>query len=174
MSNGTEPLGLRDAFEPVRWFLDIDGTISPYGLTEPWPGPTLYRAPTDSDFAVPFRREVVDAIQRLHSTGLVEVVWLTTWDAEATRDWAGVGLGPFPIARRMDGEGRRWKGDAVSAWMVAHPHRQVVWTDDDITEDDLRGLDLSRLLAIAPAPACGLSVEHLAKVERWAIRVSGR
>lgn len=141
---------------PVRWFLDIDGTLSPYGLTEPWSGPTLYGGAADSDLSVPYRRQLVESIQRLHDSGVVEVVWLTTWEAEAVNAWTKIGLGPFPLVRRRKaGHDRWWKATAVSMWMRKHPHRRVVWTDDDISVGGLRGFDRSRLLAIARTRSWG-------------------
>lgn len=164
-----------DASPPVRWFLDIDGTISPFGLTEPWPGPTLYGGPADSDLAVPYRRELARAIQRLQGSGAVEVVWLTTWDADAVDAWTKVGLGPFPLVRRRKaGHDRWWKVDAVQTWMRRHPNRRVVWTDDDISVGGLRGFDRSRLLAISPDPTVGLTDKHVAKIERWATEARQR
>ncbi len=154
---------------PVRWFLDIDGTISPYGLSEPWSGPTLYDGSPHSGLAVPYRPELVHAIQRLHESGVVEVVWLTTWDVEAASAWTKVGFGPFPITpRRKAGRDHRWwKAHAVQTWMCKHPNRRAMWTDDDITRDGLRGLDKARLLTIAPDPAIGLTDKHLGLIEAW-------
>lgn len=157
-----------DLQAPVRWFLDIDGTISPYGRTTPWKGPRLYGGPSDSDLAVPYRARLIKSIQRLHDSGRVEVVWLTTWDVEAIDSWTKVGLGPFPIIRRHKaGRDRWWKADAVQTWMRKHPRRRVVWTDDDITKSGVRGLDKQRLLWIAPHPAAGLTDRHIARIQAW-------
>lgn len=159
---------MADERQPVRWFLDIDGTISPYGLTKPWRGPRLYGGPADSDLAVPYRARLIKSIQRLHDSGLVEVAWLTTWDAESIDSWTKIGLGPFPIVRRYKaGRDRWWKADAVQTWMRKHPDRRVVWTDDDISLGGLRGFDKQRLLWIAPHPASGLTDKHIALIEAW-------
>lgn len=153
---------------PVRWFLDIDGTVSPFGLTERWQGPRLLGGPADSDLAVPYRRELIEGIQRLHDGGLVEVFWLTTWDAEAVDAWTKVGLGPFPLVpRRKAGRDRWWKADHVQTWMRKNPEKRVVWTDDDISVGGLKGLDRTRLLAIAPNPTIGLTNRDTKKIERW-------
>ncbi|MFC5175642.1 HAD domain-containing protein [Nocardioides taihuensis] len=155
---------------PVRWFLDIDGVVSPYGLTEPWNGPSLYGGPPDSDLAVPYRREVVQRIQRLHDSGLVDIAWLTTWDLEAADGWTDVGLGPFPVhPRRRPGHNRWWKVDAVQTWMRKHSTSRAIWTDDDISRGGLRGLDKNRLLAIAPDPRVGLTDNDLQRIETWVL-----
>lgn len=155
--------------EATKWFLDVDGTLSPYGLTEAWTGPTLYRAQPDSDLAVPYRKEVVDMIQRLHTRGLVSVTWLTTWDADELSAWVEVGLGPFPaITRYRAPDNRWWKAHAVQDWMRKHPNSSVIWTDDDISHGGLRGLDRTRLFAIAPDHTVGLTDQDLTRIEAWA------
>ena len=152
----------------VRWFLDIDGTISPYGLAVPWDGATLYGNRPNSDLAVPYRREVVDGIQRISQREGLEVVWLTTWNHDEVQAWSEAGLGPFrAIGRRRAGRDRWWKAQAVQRWMHTHPHGRAIWTDDDISMGGLRGLDRTRLLAIAPDPAVGLRTKDLARIERW-------
>lgn len=151
------------------WFLDVDGVVSPFGVQGEWDGPTLY-SKRYGDLAVPYRREVVDEIARLHAVGVVEVRWLTTWDSDLLRDWKNVGL-DFPIAGRPPtGRRRWWKADAVEQWMTAAPHRRAVWADDDLTPGRLRGFDRARLLAVTPHPSVGLTLRHLARIERWATR----
>lgn len=171
MTRTNEAPGLDRGVERPVWYLDVDGTLSPYGLTEPWPGPTLYRAPADSDFAVPYRPDVIKAIQRLHDQGLVEVRWLTTWDAEALADWANVGLGPFrAITRYKAPHNMWWKAHAVRDWLHKHPNGHAIWTDDDISTGQLRGLDRTRLLAITPDHTVGLTDRDIARIEGWAVR----
>lgn len=152
----------------IRWFLDIDGTISPYGLNLPWEGATLHGRGPDPDLTVPYRREVVDGIQRISRREGVDVVWLTTWSRDEVQAWCEAGLGPFRlIHKRKVGRERWWKAQAVQGWMHTHPHGRVIWTDDDISTGGLRGLDRTRLLAISPDPAIGLRTKDLAKIERW-------
>ena len=153
--------------EPVRWFLDIDGTIAPVGRSG-WNGPTLYGGPAHSDLAVPYRPRLIKSIQNLHVSGVVEVVWLTTWAPDEIDAWTKVGLGPFRIIRRHKaGRDRWWKADSVQTWMRKHPHERVVWTDDDISVGGLRGLDKRRLLWIAPHPESGLTDQHIARIRAW-------
>lgn len=150
------------------WFLDIDGVVSPYGIPGDWDGPTLYPK-RFGDLAVPYHREVVEGIAGLHAAGVVEVRWLTTWDAELLEDWTDVGLGPFPAVQRPSGGRRRWwKANAVEQWMASH-HRRAVWTDDDLTPGRARGFDRTRLLTLSPDPRIGLRLQDLARIERWAM-----
>jgi hypothetical protein len=152
----------------VRWFLDVDGTISPYGLTEKWTGLTLYSESQRSDLAVPYRPDIIEGIQRLRDKQVLDIVWLTTWDEDELAMWSRAGLGPFPSVRRKAGRGQWWKARAVRTWMHKHPFGRVVWTDDDITANGLQGLDRTRLLAIAPDPKSGLRAKDLVRIERWA------
>lgn len=154
------------------WFLDVDGTIAPILGTTPPADPTAWSTlypGIPSDLTVRFRRDLISAIGAMHRGGLVEVRWLSTWDAEALSDWARLGLGPFRAATRAEATGRRawWKGNVVGTWMRHHPNGRVIWTDDDITPQRLRGLDRSRLLAIAPNPAVGLTERHLSDIRKW-------
>ncbi|GAA1439361.1 hypothetical protein GCM10009641_46900 [Mycobacterium cookii] len=159
----------------IRWFLDIDGTISPYGLSLPWDDATLYGPRPNSDLAVPYRREVADGIQRISQREGVEVVWLTTWSHDEVKAWTEAGLGPFRLIRkRKAGRDRWWKAQAVKEWLHKHPHGRAIWTDDDISTGGLRGLDRTRLLAIAPDPAVGLRTRDLAKIERWIAALGSR
>lgn len=158
--------------ERPTWFLDVDGTIAPiFGSTPPsnaaaWS--TLYPG-IPSDLTVRYRRGLISEIAAMHRSGLVDVRWLSTWDDEALSDWARLGLGPFPATPRAEAAGRRawWKGNVVATWMRLHPSGRVIWTDDDITRQRLRGLDGSRLLTIAPDPTVGLTERHLAVIRQW-------
>lgn len=148
------------------WFLDVDGVVSPYGVGDGWTGETLYPG-RPGDLTVPFRREVVEAISRVHDGGLVEVRWLTTWDSDLLRAWEDVGLGPFQVNRPEEGRRRWWKANVVEQWMRQNPTGRVVWTDDDLTPARLRGFEKERMLALAPEPHVGLTLKHLVRIERW-------
>lgn len=149
------------------WFLDVDGVVSPFGVGDQWDEAHLYPGQS-SDLTVPYRRHVVDTITRLHTTGVVEVRWLTTWDADLLTAWHDVGLGPFEVATPAKGRRRWWKADTVARFLSDHPHRRAVWTDDDLTPARLRGFDRNRLYAFAPSRSVGLTDEQLARIEDWA------
>lgn len=146
------------------WFLDVDGTLSP--IASNWDGPTLYGA--RSAISVPYRQSVVDAIGRIHRTGVAEVRWLTTWEATVLQAWDDV-LGTVLQPATPVHQGRGWwKARVVRAALADHPTQCVVWTDDQITPGHRRSLDRTRLLAIAPPPNRGLTSEDVERIECWA------
>lgn len=154
-------------------FLDVDGTLSPYGsrisetdvASGKWA--TLYEGRV-SDLSVPYRPVVVERLMALRRADLVEVRWLTTWEPSALDAWLDAGLGPFRSAGRTE-QGRRrwWKANVVEQWMLANRDRRAIWTDDALTQSRLRGFDRSRLLAISPNPTNGLTDRQLGRIERW-------
>lgn len=157
-------------------FLDVDGTLSPYGsgVTEghvssgEWT--TLYQGRV-SDLSVPYRPTVVERIMALRRADLIEVRWLTTWEPPLLSAWHEAGLGPFrPAGRTEQGRRRWWKANVVEQWMLANRDRRAIWVDDDITPGRLRGFDRARLLAISPDPSYGLTDDHLTRIEAWASR----
>lgn len=163
-TNSLEEAGGRE--RPV-WFLDVDGVVSPYGINGPWSGETLLSGATDTDLAVPYRPDVLAAVQRVHLAGWAEIRWLTTWDEDALSDWGRIGFGPFAMAPRPSGGDRSlWKFRVVAAWLSKDPGRRAVWTDDDAVQH-LRSFDPTRLLVIAPDHAVGLTHRHVEAVVRW-------
>lgn len=161
-------------------FLDVDGTLSPYGsgITEAdvstgeWA--TLYEGRV-SDLTVPYRPVVVQRIQSMQRRGLIEVRWLTTWQPSSLTAWEPVGLGPFRPAKPVqNGSRKSWKSNTVEQWMKANPDRRAIWADDDLTPSRLRGFDRSRLLAISPDPTKGLTDRQLDRIERWVLFPEGR
>ena len=155
------------------WFLDIDGTIAPLrsGVTAAdadsgeW---RLLHPEQEGDRAVLFRPTVVDRIMTLQKRSLIEVRWLTTWEPEAIAEWAKVGLGPFRPARPVQQRRRRsWTSNVIETWLKVNPDRRAIWTDATLTTSRLRGFDRSRLLAVSPNPATGLTDRQLDRIERW-------
>lgn len=119
-------------------FLDIDGTLIPFGWARPYPS---YRA----RFAVP--REAVghpllsrvDPALGARLTALdCELVWATTWMEDANVCLAAwLGLPPLPQVDWPDEDELpaplHWKTRPLVAWADGRP---FVWLDDEITAAD--------------------------------------
>jgi hypothetical protein len=119
-------------------FLDIDGTLIPFGAARPYP---LYEAAADPSVracAHPLLARVDPALgPRLAELGC-ELVWATTWmdDANAcVAPW--LGLPPLPLVDWPDeaepAGPLHWKTRPLVAWAAGRP---FVWLDDEITEAD--------------------------------------
>jgi hypothetical protein len=147
------------------WFLDIDGIVNAAGLDLP---PHLVR--TDATTAgtkwpIHYSPEVVAFINMVHRGGLAEVRWLTTWGQDARTSFApAVGLDEFFAYDMYDSEDW-WKAEIVAA-SVADEKRPFVWTDDDITADDIERLTTfgHPAATIPPITSHGLVASDLLKV----------
>jgi len=120
--------------------------------------------------SVPYSPEIVERIQKMHASGLVEVQWLTDWSPSETAEWARVGLdfqrAPQP---KQPYEGW-WKAAVISEWLHDHPDDLLVWADDQLSRR-AEDVDLSehagRVLMITPRSDLGLTHAHLDRIEAW-------
>ena len=125
------------------WFLDIDGVVNAISDAIP-PG---YRRTTaltmGRGWRIVYSPDVVDFINFAHRQRLAEVRWLTTWEQDAHRELAPtVGLDAFPAYDIPDADSPSgwWKADVV-ALSVAEEKRPIIWTDDDLGQEDVNFLD---------------------------------
>jgi hypothetical protein len=102
------------------------------------------------------------------------VLWLTTWAERAQLHLEPLlGLPELALAgpAPSDVPWRWWKHDVVEAFWNEDA-RPFVWIDDDLplfteADDWVRGLPRDLVLAIAPDPVVGLTLEHLDEVHRF-------
>ncbi|MFJ9347099.1 HAD domain-containing protein [Streptomyces sp. NPDC101237] len=116
-------------------FLDIDGTLLPFGAPEGhlYPAYESVRVPSN-----PLVTRIDPALgPRLAALGC-ELVWATTWMDDANdcvAPW--LGLPPLPVVDWPDEDEPpallHWKTRALVEWAGQRP---FVWIDDEITEAD--------------------------------------
>ncbi|MFJ7077951.1 HAD domain-containing protein [Streptomyces sp. NPDC098781] len=125
-------------------FLDVDGTLIPFGAERPYP---LYEPPAElpGPPAHPLLTRVDPALgarlSRLAALGC-ELVWATTWLDDANTVIAPwLGLPPLPLVDwpdegaepSLEPRARHWKTGPLVAWAAGRP---FVWVDDEITDAD--------------------------------------
>ncbi|GGS08089.1 hypothetical protein GCM10010269_54030 [Streptomyces humidus] len=148
-------------------FLDVDGTLIPFGGTDPYP---RYGPPSP---AHPLLSRLDPALgPRLLALGC-ELTWATTWTDDANTLLAPwLGLPALPVAYWPDEDeppaaGVHWKARPLVRLAAGRP---FVWLDDEITD-----VDHDWVAARHPAPALlhrvhparGLRDADLAAVAEW-------
>ncbi|MFJ8633795.1 HAD domain-containing protein [Streptomyces sp. NPDC093568] len=165
-------------------FLDVDGTLIPFGAERPYPvyeppaalpGPPAHPLLTRVDPALGTR------LRRLAALGC-ELVWATTWMDDANTVLAPwLGLPPLPLVDWPD-EGaepalgpraRHWKTRPLVARAAGRP---FVWVDDEITDVDrawVAGQHPASALLHRVDPRRGLTARDFAVLEEWITARSG-
>ncbi|MER6674462.1 HAD domain-containing protein [Streptomyces sp. NPDC000983] len=151
-------------------FLDVDGTLLPFGGPGPYPE---FEAPLPAALAGnPLLARVDPALgPRLAGLGC-ELVWATTWLDDANTCLAPrLGLPALPTVDwpedREPPDGLHWKTLPLTDWAAGEP---FVWVDDEI-----RAADRDWVAARYPGPALLHRVDHRAgltgadfdALERW-------
>lgn len=154
------------------WLLDVDGVLN--AVRPGWDAPP--RSGTAYSGGRPFRIRwapaLVSRIRELHSRGLVEIRWCSTWCSDADQIERLLGL------PRLD---RAWHHElsaqaaAVAklnaAREVLDQGRRLIWTDDEAIpasgplRDELTAT--GRALLIAPIPSRGLQPEDLDSIDAF-------
>ncbi|MGS2620045.1 HAD domain-containing protein [Micromonospora sp. LZ34] len=156
-------------------FLDVDGMLIPFGVrsashvravagvgVQPVTGsgnPLLDRLDPDDG-------------RRLLELGC-ELVWATTWMAEANEVISPrLGLPDPPVVEWPDGDddqahGLHWKTMPLTQWAAGRP---FVWLDDEITDADRRWVAAhhpGRALVRRVDPQVGLTEADFSTIRRW-------
>lgn len=175
---------------PPTWFLDVDGVLNTWDAPDPRHG--MYAVAWVPVRRRPVRVEyspsVVARINALHSAGLVEVVWLTSWNEHARTELAPeIGLLDFDVLPEPSRGSTQWStlpGTDATWWKVgrilehiaADPARPYIWTDDWLTKAakyTLRDAGGPPALLITVPRTPGLTHAHLDRIEEFCRDVGG-
>ncbi|MGW1781720.1 HAD domain-containing protein [Streptomyces sp. NPDC002143] len=169
-------------------FLDVDGTLIPFGGTDPYPRYGPPSPPHPPPHPHPLLPRLDPAFgPRLLALGC-ELVWATTWLDDANTVLAPwLGLPALPVVEwpgetgetgEMEGAegdspggGVHWKTPLLVAWAAGRP---FVWLDDEITRADRDWVTAhhpGRALLHRVDQRRGLTDEDFAVVEDWIGRV---
>lgn len=157
---------------PAPWFLDVDGVLNAITKTAPKDSWDSYQAigveAGGRTWPILYSPGLVAVINRMVERSLVEVRWLTTWEAHAPARLApAIGL---QVGDVLAGERRPqkfsdyswWKLPLLAAQMETHAGPLAIWTDDDLdmyapsAASYINHLE-DRLLAISPQIDVGLT-----------------
>ncbi|RLK22606.1 hypothetical protein DER29_0443 [Micromonospora sp. M71_S20] len=161
-------------------FLDVDGPLIPFRAR-----PVERRrssggavAPLDGTGNPLLDRLDPDDGRRLLALGC-ELVWATTWMAEANEIVAPrLGLPDLPVVEWPDDDeeprrGLHWKTEPLTRWAAGRP---FVWLDDETTGADRRWVAAhhpARALLHRVDPYVGLTEADLSAVCRWLTAADG-
>ncbi|MBY8875573.1 hypothetical protein K7640_27460 [Micromonospora sp. PLK6-60] len=169
-------------------FLDVDGPLIPIGGGPPRDsGGWTAGADVTDQWDEPVN-PLLSRLDPTHGARLsrlgCELVWATTWMADANEDVAPrIGLPELPVVDWPDEDEEppvrrlHWKTRGLVAWAAGRP---FVWVDDEISD-----VDRAWVAANHPGPALlhrvdprvGLTDSDFAAIERWLQRAgqaSGR
>jgi hypothetical protein len=127
-------------------------------------------------------------LNALHALPGVECWWLTSWSSEmraAMRAFPGRDWGVIAEPPTQPGSRGWWKLKAIAEWLSGRPDvKSIAWCDDHLRGGSppavrrvLAVHDVKDVLLQAPRTNVGLTPEHLARLEEWAVtrahRVTG-
>lgn len=168
------------------WFLDVDGVVASWDQPKKAKHGHYERASVTAldgqTYTIDYAPAVVARINSMHRGGLVEVVWLTTWNRSARECLApAIGLHDFTVLedpadpalsdKPYDRTRLWWKTHLVMGAAAADPDRPLIWTDDlldrstkNLLRDVLRAP--AKLLTTMRTP--GLTQLNLDVIEQFA------
>lgn len=172
------------------WFLDVDGVLNAITRSTPqsritgsgWASPFEVKNPAQFErtkFPIRWDPQIIERIAAVHTSGLAEVIWLTTWGHSANwtlRDL--LGLPEFRVLadpESLNWQNRMhrddwWKADPVRDYIAARQPKKVIWTDDDLGWNKPRLQDvLTRegVLTVSPHETKGLLPADLTRIEEF-------
>lgn len=171
----------------VYCFVDVDGVLNALG-----PAPVGDHRPVvqveslrREVFPIRYDPRVVSALNDLTRSGLMELIWLSTWSASARERLApaiGQEGGSRVLADANDPSLARSPYDAHRPWwklqllldaIADDPDRAVVWVDDDLddgTKARFPELHPGPSLLITPDPGVGLTPDGVDEITAFVRR----
>lgn len=154
------------------WLLDVDGVINatnPDWRQKPVTGSAMYDG---FRYTLRWAPSLITEIQAIVASGLVEVVWCTTWCDEVRQLEKLWGLPELSVAFRN--LATKYTGDAKrqAAEAVLRAGNRLVWTDDSEvpsygSPDHWALRSLGDCLLIDPYEDEGLNAEHIAEIRAF-------
>nr|WP_281386589.1 HAD domain-containing protein [Jiangella mangrovi] len=154
-------------------FLDVDGTLLPFG------GPGTPPAPGVTASSNPYLARIDRTLGPLLAALECDLVWATAWMDDANEVIAPLlGLPQLPVADLPgqdgdDGADRlQWKTKALIRIAAGRP---FVWVDDDIGPADRWWVELEHpgeALLHRVEPAVGLTAADVALIATWLVKHS--
>lgn len=155
----------------TTWLLDVDGVLNankPGWSAAPYNGSAYANV---DEFRIRWAPALIERIKGIHRTGLVDIVWATTWCPWADQIERLMGLPEFGRAWTNDKRGwyaREAKRNAARDVIIQG--KRLVWTDDEAIPragTDRELLDTAGALTIAPKPNRGLQPDDLDAIEMF-------
>lgn len=159
----------------TRIYLDVDGVLN--AVTRQTPEGTgweMWEKVGVNGYTITYSPELIAGLNEIAEMDDVEIVWLTTWQANAKtmispaiglngEDW-GVALNPdmdahgFAIHHPFGGW---WKMNTLKNHVYTNPVDKIIWIDDDIAHEPTAPAWFEaftqKTLAIAPFTVQGLT-----------------
>lgn len=162
-------------------FLDVDGPLIPFGAApEQYPAHATRLEPLDADTNPLLARLDPEHGPRLAALPC-EVVWATTWMADANECIAPrIGLPQLPVVAwpepsdiddQDERSGLHWKTRTLVEWAAGRP---FVWVDDEITDTDRAWVAAhhpANALLHRVDPRRGLTDHDYAAIDSWLRRL---
>lgn len=161
------------------WFLDVDGVINLIAHACPDNFSEGEACPGGADkrkYPIKWSPRIIKALNQLHDSGKVRIMWLTTWGSGANEELRElIGINKLEVAGEPPlyaqggysmwdaPPGGWWKLGIVMKFYEENPQRRYVWTDDQIPLE-IEAIKWCRgkpILPISPLPHVTLSVGDL-------------
>lgn len=166
------------------WLLDLDGVVNAVPrvrdpLPNAWPRDTwisveMGNSYTERTWPILASRQVVEFINEVDDNYDIDILWHSTWQQDANKVAAAIGLHEFEVLAAPEHEG--WTKGARGWWKLPGAQRMLrdrgghlIWTDDDacfpdISREERKLFRDAGALVIAPNPQQGLVRSNLDRI----------